>query len=191
MLALVVAAAIAEDDPLSGDGFSDELVEGVGVGAVIVEPAFEQLAEFVGVFVGEEECFGAAAVLERVLAGAFCTFFGTRTGGVAELFGWQCRFGIEIGHEASFACRLFGRRSGNELSDWCGGRRRKFEICDGPFWLGSVGLIPGFLRNELPVGFVFEKLFVGSERVSPLWGGGSFMATNLSSHAITNVDVTK
>ena len=54
VLALVVAAAIAEDDPLGGDGFPHELVEGVGVGAVVVEPAFEQLAEFVGVFVGEE-----------------------------------------------------------------------------------------------------------------------------------------
>ncbi len=85
VFALVVAAAIAEDDPLRADRFSYELVDGVGVGAVVVEPAFEELAEFVGVFVGEEEGFGAAAVLERVLAGALFTFFGTWTGGVA---GW-------------------------------------------------------------------------------------------------------
>ena len=76
VFALVVAAAIAEDDPLRGDGFAYELVDGVGVGAVVVEPAFEQLAEFVGVFVGEKEGFGAAAVLEGVLAGAFFAFFG-------------------------------------------------------------------------------------------------------------------
>ena len=91
MLALVVAAAIAEDDPLRGDGFAYELVDGVGVGAVVVEPAFEELAEFVGVFVGEEEGFGAAAVLERVLAGAFSTFIGARAGGVAGRFGWGRR----------------------------------------------------------------------------------------------------
>ena len=54
VFALVVAAAIAEDDPLGADGFAHELVDGVGVGAVVVEPAFEQLAEFVGVFVGEK-----------------------------------------------------------------------------------------------------------------------------------------
>ncbi len=91
MLALVVAAAIAEDDPLGGDGFSYELVEGVGVGAVVVEPAFEELAEFVGVFVGEEEGFGAAAVLEGVLAGAFFTLVGAGAGSVAGRFGWRRR----------------------------------------------------------------------------------------------------
>ena len=91
MLALVVAAAIAEDDPLGGDGFAYQLVEDIGIGAVIVEPAFEQLAEFVGVFVGEEEGFGAAAVLERVLAGALFTFIGTWAAGVAGRFGWRRR----------------------------------------------------------------------------------------------------
>ena len=54
VFALVVATAVAEDDPLGADGFAYELVDGVGVGAVVVEPAFEQLAEFVGVFVGEK-----------------------------------------------------------------------------------------------------------------------------------------
>ncbi len=140
VLALVVAAAIAEKEPLGTDTFAHKLVEGEGVGAVVVEPAFEQLAEFVGIFVGEEEGFGAAAVLERVLVGAFSTFIGARAGRVA---GWvgrrRCyRFWIEIGHEASFAWGLFERRSGNELSDWCGGRRRKFEICHGWFLVGSV-----------------------------------------------------
>ena len=145
VFALVVAAAIAEDDPLRGDGFAYQLVDGVGVGAVVVEPAFEQLAEFVGVFVGEEEGFGAAAVLEGVLAGAFFTFFRAGSAaGAAGRFGWRRRrcFGfrieIEIGHEASFACGAFGWRSGNELSDWCGGRRQDFGICDGWFWRSSA-----------------------------------------------------
>ena len=57
VFALVVAAASAEDDPLGADRFAYQLVDGVGVGAVVVEPAFEQLAEFVGVFVGEEQGF--------------------------------------------------------------------------------------------------------------------------------------
>ena len=91
VFALVVAAAVAEEDPLGGDGFADELVEGVGVGAVVVEPAFEQLAEFVGVFVGEEEGFGAAAVLEGVLAGAFFPCFGAGAAGAAGGFGWRGR----------------------------------------------------------------------------------------------------
>ena len=87
VFALVVTAAMAEDDPLSGGGFADQLVEGVGVGAVVEEPAFEQLAEFVGVFVGEEEGFGAAAVLEGVLAGAFFPCFRTWTRAVAGRLG--------------------------------------------------------------------------------------------------------
>ena len=91
VFALVVAAAMAEEDPLGSDGFADQLVEGVGVGAVIVEPAFEQLAEFVGVFVGEEEGFGAAAVLEGVLAGAFFPCFGAGAAGAAGGFGWRGR----------------------------------------------------------------------------------------------------
>ena len=90
VFALVVAAAIAEDDPLGGDGFAHELVDGVGVSAVVVEPAFEELAEFVGVFVGEKEGFGAAAVLEGILAGAFFTFFGAgAAAGAARRFGWR------------------------------------------------------------------------------------------------------
>ncbi len=91
MLALVVAAAIAEDDPLSGDGFADQLVDGVGVGAVVVEPAFEELAEFVGIFVRKKERFGAAAVLEGVLAGALFTCGCTGAGRVAGRLGWRRR----------------------------------------------------------------------------------------------------
>ena len=178
VFALVVAAAMAEDDPLGGGGFADQLVEGVGVGAVVVEPAFEQLAEFVGVFVGEEEGFGAAAVLEGVLAGAFFPCFGTGATGAAGGFGWRGRrcfgFGIKIGHEASFACGAFGRRSGIGLSNWCGGRRRIFRICDG-VW-GGVGEVDSwfftkrtFLRNELGLGSFLKIISQGVQASDSMW----------------------
>ena len=85
-------------------------------------------------------------MLEGVLAGALFTLYGAGAARAAGRFGWGRRcfgFWIEIGHEASFACGTFGRRSRNRLNDWCGGRRRKFEICHGRFLAGRGG--GGFL----------------------------------------------
>jgi hypothetical protein len=74
LFALVVAAGLAEEEPLCANDFEDQEERGGLGGVVLVEPGLLQVGKFVRIFAGKEELGGAGSVLggieSRVRIGA-------------------------------------------------------------------------------------------------------------------------
>ena len=69
LFALVVAAGLAEQEPLRTNDFEDQKERGGVGGIVLVEPGLLQVCKFVRIFAGKEELGGAGSVLEGIESG--------------------------------------------------------------------------------------------------------------------------